>query len=246
MPKLTAIFFCVALSLFSYKVKSQNIKVSYRHYSVSNENKTDATLDSMLKPYAENMYKVMNTVIGFSTKGLFKKLPESTLGNFFADCIKNVAEQQYEQKIDIGFINYGSIRKNIFKGDITIGNIYEVLPYDNFIVIQNIDGIMLKNILNHIAEIGGVPISGITMQIKNKQATNILINNLPFNENDNYTIATYDFIANGGNGFEMLKNIPIKNKSYLFREAVIDYIKQLSKQGRTIDWKIENRITFSN
>lgn len=245
MPKLIAIFYCIVISMLSYKAKSQSNTVTFS-YSPIISNNANSVIDSMLKPYSENMNIVMNTVIGFSTKGLYKKQPESALGNFMADCIKEMATQKFEQKIDIGVINFNSLRAIISKGDITIRNIFDLLPNDNLIVVQEVKGNVLQLLLNTIAERGGWPISGLKMQIKNKQAINVFINDAPLDENNHYTIATYDYLANGNNGCDMLKNISIKNKNYLFRDAVIDYIQQLSKNGKSIDWKIDNRISFTN
>jgi hypothetical protein len=53
-------------------------------------------------------------------------------------------------------------------------------------------------------------------------------------------------VANGGSNAAMLKNIPFQNRGYLLRDALIDYIKDLTKSGRPIDPKIENRVIVSN
>ena len=75
----------------------------------------------------------MNTVIGFSTIGLTKKLPESGLGNLIADAMKEMAQKKYATKVDAAFVNYGGIRSYIPKGEITIGKIFEIMPFDNLI-----------------------------------------------------------------------------------------------------------------
>ncbi|MBX2931744.1 MAG: 5'-nucleotidase C-terminal domain-containing protein [Chitinophagaceae bacterium] len=246
MLKLTAIFVGAIFSILPYTAQSQKATVTYSTHTISKQDKTDSALAAMLKPYTENLNNYLHTVIGFSTRGLFKKQPESGLGNFMADCIREITSQKYERSVDIACINYGSIKSFIPKGDIMIEDIYTVIPFDNVIVLQEIKGNVLLQLLNKIAERGGLPISGIKMQIKNKQAENILINDKSLDENALYIIATNDYMANGGDGCNMLKNLPTINKGYLFRDAVIEYIQQTSKKGKTIDWKIQGRITYAN
>src|SRR3954452_23142072 len=147
-------------------------------------------------------------MIGFATAPLYKKQPESPLGNFMADCMKLYAEKIYNKSVDAAFVNFSGIRYYIPKGEITIGTIYKVMPYDNKIVLLTIQGNVFKQFLSHQANLGGWPCSGINMTIKDNQATDILINNQPLDETKNYTIAVADYIAKGGNQCTMLKGLP--------------------------------------
>jgi len=186
----------------------------------------------------------MNKVIGFSTRGLYKRQPESELGNFMTDCMKEMGEQKFNRKIDAAFVNLGGVRSYIPKGDITIGKIYELMPFDNLVVLQEVKGSILLQFLSKIAEKDGWPISGITMQIKDKMPTNILVGGKPLNEKATYTIANSDYIASGGAECEMLKGILQINIGYNYRDALIAYVEQITKQGKPIDWKVEGRITY--
>lgn len=245
MPKLTVIFTCIFFSLYSCTPQKQSITVSYNDYKINKENKQDSSLTAMLQPYANNIHTAMSKVIGFSTKGLTVKQPESDIGNFMADCMKIMAEKKFERKIDAAFVNFGGIRSYLPKGDITIGAIYEIMPFDNLIVLQEVKGNVLKEFLNKTAELNGWPVSnGVKLKINNKQAFDIFINEKPLDENATYTIANSDYIARGGDGCAMLTTIPVINKGYLFRDALIDFIQELTKQGKPIDWHTEGRVTY--
>jgi len=93
-----------------------------------------------------------------------------------------------------------------------------------------------------VANRGGWPCSGIQFEIAQKKAYNVVIRNAPLDDNATYTIALVDYIANGGDDCEMLKNLPQQNQNYLFRDAVIDYFSDISKSGKTIIAKKENRV----
>lgn len=244
MQKQNLTTLLISILIIACSPQQQSISVQFKDYRIEQSNKKDSTVLTMLKPYSDSINKSMNSVIGFSTRGLSKKQPESELGNFLADCMRTMAEQKFSQKVDAAFLNYGGIRSYLPKGDITIGNIFELMPFDNLVVTQQINGKTLKLFLNKIAERGGWPVSGVKMQIKDKQAENIFINGVPLNENEIYTIANNDYVARGGDDCEMLKDIPANNKGYLYRDAIIAFVQNLTKQGKPIDWKIESRITY--
>ena len=162
------------------------------------------------------------------------------------NAMKIMAEKKFETHVDAAFINYGGIRSYLPKGDITIGRIFELMPFDNLIVLQEIKGDTLLSFLNFIAERNGWPISGISMSINNRTATNILVNGNPLDTTATYTIANSDYIANGGDDVKMLKGIPQINKGYLLRDALITYTQLITDKGESIDCKPEKRITYGH
>ena len=225
---------------------AQTTTIEFSNYRIEHTSKPDSGLLKLLKPYTDSVHKSMNTVIGFSINGLIKKQPESNLGNFMADCMKLMAEKKFEQKVDIAFINYGGIRSYIPKGEISVGKMYELMPFDNLIVLQKLSGKILQQFLDKMAGRDGWPVSGLTMSIKDKKAIHVLIDHKPLDENATYMVANSDYIANGGDDCEMLRGIPQINKAYLYRDALIEYIISMSKQGKTIDSKTDNRIVYAN
>jgi 2',3'-cyclic-nucleotide 2'-phosphodiesterase (5'-nucleotidase family) len=221
--------------------------VSYLGYSVSPKIKADTALINLIQPYSVKVNSTMNDVIGFTPVTLTKRLPESGLGNFMADCMKEMASKKFGIPVDIAFMNQGGIRASINKGNITVGNVYELMPFDNLLVLQELKGSVIEALLNHIAADGGWPISsGSSFKIKNKQAVEIIINGKPLDRSATYITANSDYIAQGGSDAAMLKAFPFQNKGYLIRDALIEYIKQITASGKPIDAKIENRVTSTS
>ncbi len=240
------VFFCIAL-LVSCTVPTQITSVSFNDYRIEKNRKTDSSVNAMLKPYAASLNESMGKVIGFSSKEHTARQPESGLGNFMADCIRTMAEKKFARKVDAGFMNQGGIRSGIPKGNITVGKIYELMPFDNLIVLQDVKGNVLQQFLDKTASDGGWPVSsGITMGIKDKKAVNVIINGKPLDANTVYTIANSDYVANGGSDCEMLKKIPQQNKGYLMRDALIEFVSQMTNEGKPLDYSIEKRVVNVN
>ena len=225
---------------------SQDVKLDYNYYKISKEDRVDSSYIRMLMPYKDSLNKEMNKVIGFATNTMYKKQPESALGNLMADCVRLMAAKKYGKKVDVGMVNFGGIRSYISKGEVTIGKVYELMPFDNLLIVQDLRGDTLLSLLNRIAEKGGWPISGMTMQMKDNKALNVMIDGKPLDLNTIYTVANSDYIANGGDDCNMLKCIPVLNAGYIIRDAIIEYLSLISEQGNPIEAKTEKRITYAN
>jgi 2',3'-cyclic-nucleotide 2'-phosphodiesterase (5'-nucleotidase family) len=239
--------FILFITLLGCKTPNVPFSLSYTNYKIAAQKNTDTALVNLLQPYSGDVSRMMKKVIGFSNTTMYKKQPESVLGNFMADCIKEMAEIKYQTPVDIGFMNQGGIRSEINKGNITLGNIYELMPFDNLVVIQQVKGEVLEKFIQRIAADGGWPISkNSSFKIQTKKAQSILINGKPLDVNATYTVANTDYIANGGSNAEMLKGIPMQNRGYLLRDALVDYIEVLTKQGKPVDGKLENRVSLVN
>jgi len=235
------IFICITQYSFS-----QTATIDFQDYQIDNQSKVDSNVLLMLNPYKNSIQHSLSAVIGFSIKGLTKRQPESALGNFMADAMKAMAEKKFNKKIDIAFVNYGGIRSYLPKGDITTGMIYELMPFDNLIVLQEMKGEVLQKFLDKMAARDGWPVSGLQMGIKDKKAVHIVIGNQPFSKTTTYLVANSDYIANGGDDCDMLRSIKQININYLFREALIEYVLSMTKQGKSIDTATENRIVYAN
>ena len=239
--------FLITSWLFSCQTFYQPQTVKYKDYRLTQTSKQDGALNTALKPYTDSVNKNMNDIIAVAEEELVKRQPEGSLGNIMADGMLAIAKEKYNQPIDASFINFGGIRlQAIPAGNITRGKLFELAPFDNLIVLQKIEGKVFQQFLNHISSRGGWPTAGMTWQIKNKEAINVLIGRKPLLETSTYTIALVDYVANGGDDCEMLKSISQINNGILFRDAIIAYFSSFTKQGKKIPAITEKRVSNAN
>ena len=247
MKKNLPFAFIVVLVCFaglSCNTSYQSQSLQYKDYRINDELQKDSSLLTFLQPYSLNVNKTMNDVIGIADIALEKKSPEGTLGNFMVDAFFTMAQEKYATKVDVAMVDYGGIRlTQLPAGNVTTGKIFELMPFDNLLILQKIKGNILQQLLDLIAAKGGWPMAGLAMQIKDKKAVNVTIGGKPIDPNVTYTVVNSDFIANGGDNADMLRTIPQITNGYLMRDAIIDYIKRLKSQGKNISAKIENRVT---
>jgi 2',3'-cyclic-nucleotide 2'-phosphodiesterase (5'-nucleotidase family) len=206
----------------------------------------DSSVRSFYKPFKDSLDKIMKIPVAELEMDLVKKLPESTLGNLMVDMLKTKTQDYTGDAIDLAILNYGGIRvPSLTKGTLSIEHAYLLMPFDNYLVEQILTGQQVKDFCDSIALKKGWPVSGISFKIKNDKAVNILVNNVPLDLTKNYKVALIDYVANGGDGMAFLKSIPQKQTGILFREAIIEYWKQQTAEGKKISSKLENRITYA-
>jgi 2',3'-cyclic-nucleotide 2'-phosphodiesterase (5'-nucleotidase family) len=170
----------------------------------------------------------MNIVIGQSEAELVKGKPSSTLTNFFADAFAEGSKHVTKTDIDFAISNYGGIRVNaLAKGDITIGKVYELMPFDNLLAIAIADSAGIHMLCDRIARYGGWPVSKeLNFIIEDSVASNITVKGYPLSSAKKYEFALPDYVANGGDDCYFLKNYSIKFTQYMIRDILIEEIKR--------------------
>ena len=194
---------------------------------------------AFLQPFIDKLAERMSTVIGQSAQQMTVSRPESLLSNFAADMMRSEAKARLNMHIDIGMVNMGGLRTEIPQGNITVGNIYELMPFDNELVILWLRGDKLLGLLNSIASVGGEGISGIRMGIRNGEPVNPTINGEPVDLERLYVIATSDFLAGGNDRMTQLaEHERIEQTGITIREIFLEHIEN---QG-TINSQLDGRI----
>ena len=204
----------------------------------------DTEMESFIAPYRSEMGTEMGQVIGSNATMLTKQRPNSSLGNVVADLLQDQAEVYLDTKVDFAVHNYGGIRINSLPaGPITRGKIFELMPFDNYLLVlsMTVDDIIL--LCDKIIELGGWPISrGLSITVKQDLVADILINGQPLEEGKTYQMAIPDYVANGGDGCDFLTQIDQQHTGRYIREALIDRISYLESEGKPLSANNEQRI----
>ncbi len=192
-------------------VETQNISVS------DSANQLDSQLVQIYLPYKNILEKDMNRIISFSEEEMVKGKPESKLTNFLGDIVLEEATR-IAQKLDleftpqISFYNYGGIRTSLPSGDITVGKIFELMPFENELVFLQLSGTQIQEFLDWVAEKKGESIGGARFLISNQKAKNIVVQGKGLLPDAKYWVATNDYVADGGDGLEVFtRNLQLIN-----------------------------------
>lgn len=195
----------------------------------------------------------LEVVVGYCPQGMSNSSHPSMLSNMTVDIIKEFAQNYLDskgkgEKVALSLINYGGLRSNFVKGNVTIADVYSMYPFYNYVVVLDLKGRHIKTLFNLIARNPRVcAFGGAELTVENKEVRKLLLNGKKIKDDKTYKVATIDFLLNGGDGVYMLKynsgveQIPARS---LLRDVILDKFARMKAEGRDIDWPLDNRLTI--
>lgn len=219
---------------------------------ISMNNRWDANPDAravaLLKPYKTKIDSMMYEVIGVSTQTMEKGKPESELSNLVAEVLRQAAVQTQGMPADMGLVNMGGLRNILPAGDITVGTVYEILPFENSLCVVTLKGSDFKELLTAIASLGGEGVSGVRIKIKNKELVGALVGGQPIEDEKLYTVATIDYLADGNGSMTALTKGVKRDcpEGATLRGLFLDYVKKQTAAGQKIMSEKDGRITAND
>ena len=121
----------IALSLVA--CKPNYVLQSHNNEVIGVEYIADSSILSIIDPYQRKIEDKMNEGLSYTKNDLIKGKPQSTIGNFVTDLCLNYADAH------LCIMNYGGLRTNITQGYITRGKIYELMPFENELVVLELE-----------------------------------------------------------------------------------------------------------
>jgi 2',3'-cyclic-nucleotide 2'-phosphodiesterase (5'-nucleotidase family) len=243
-------FLLLGIALFSLTAcKTTSLQVAsvqtQKNISINQDLKANEDFAKFIEPYTEKLNKEMNQRISYTQVDLTKEGDNSNLGNLLADYTfdgANVwAKANLNKNIDAALINIGGIRTTIGKGDILLKNVFEVMPFENEVIIVKFKGSDLQGLFDYYAKNQkNNPVSHLYIETNNGTISKSLINGNAVNPTQDYYIATSDYLALGGDNMKFFakgESIPTGIK---LRDLFIEYFKK----NQQINPKEEVRLQF--
>lgn len=229
----------------------------------------DAEMLELMEPYVVemNMTYDLNRVVGIATEKINRFGSgggDGALGNFVAEAM------QLRNRVETDFCltNTLGIRTDFQEGEVTLEELYNVLPFENTVTTMFLSGKEVQELFDYVAfrssERGcnsQAQISGatFTMDCLNRVSRDITIGGtsrpcevdaecadlgercigftaggdtsgrcqMPISDNGVYELATNDYIAAGGSGFEVLaQNTTQYDTGIPIRTVVLEYLQK--------------------
>jgi 5'-nucleotidase len=171
---------------------------------------------------------------------------ESSLGDLIADAVRNDVPDA-----DFGVVNSGGLRADLHGPDVTFGEVFEILPFDNYVTRIELSGREMQQLfeLTLNSEHGSLQVSGLRVvadvSTKPMKVQLFKSDGTPLDPSARYVLATIDFLASGGGGLApLMKNVEaqrIRVSDRLIRDAAITYLKKIAPRG-ALQPKVDGRI----
>jgi 2',3'-cyclic-nucleotide 2'-phosphodiesterase (5'-nucleotidase family) len=227
--------------------------------------KDDKNISAIVEKYRVNVDAVLNETVGEAgadLDGENVRRKETNLGDLIADIMRETAHA------DIALINGGTIRTSIKKGELKAKHIYSVLPFDNYIVAIRLTGEQIREALEHgvsaieegagrFPQVSGLSFTYLLQEKPGSRVKEILVAGTPIDLNKEYSVATNDFLAAGGDGYTAFGNAVKSSRDFVIvggmmkgekllysdsgrwlRDVVIEYIKEKKEITPAVDGRI--------
>ena len=204
----------------------------------------DPSMETLVLPFRSRMAAEVQEVIGETTGVLSKASPEGTLGNLAADAMLWAANRAFDGDVQMALTNNGGLRVPIGAGPVTVGQMFELMPFENMLSVVRLSGSQVQTLCDQVARMRGEPIAGFRFRIESGPeglvAEDILVDGEPLDPGKEYLLVTNDYLANGGGSITPLhepmarEDLPI-----LLRDAFIEYFRHVG----VVNPSIEGRIT---
>lgn len=219
-------------------------KIEGSQIEINDTLKSNTELEDFIKPYRNHIEKDLDSVLAYS-KDTFSKTDgdlNTAIGNFFADAVYNESNPIFNSRtgknIDMVLLNHGGIRAIISKGNITTRTAYELMPFENSIVVVALKGTQINSLIKYLIRAKRAhPISKLKLVLdKDYNVSEALINGKKIDSAKTYYVATNDYLYNGGDRMTFFKpNDSLYVLNYKLRNALIDTFKKIDTINPVID-----------
>lgn len=249
------IAFIIFSALFSCKSQlPQLVKIEGKQTSVNEAIVADQTFENTIKPYREKVEKEMAAVISYTPKDLYRNDGdlESSLGNLMADlCYERgnpVFYSRTGKNIDFAMFNYGGIRAGISKGNITNETAFNLMPFENSLVVVELTSEKIKELVSYlISQNVAHPLSKQFNLAVTEKGYDLKINSAAFDNAKTYFVLTSDYLQTGGDNMNFFKDpVNIHKLDYKVRNAIIDYFKETDTIKVSLDRRFRNEKSLKN
>lgn len=197
---------------------------------IDKEISEDPEMLSMLTPFQEKGQAELGVEIGFANGTLVGdrskvRFQETDLGNMVARAMKE------KLHADIAVMNSGGIRDDLPQGVITYKTVLQIQPFANSLVSVDFTAAELTDYLTEaLKKAPGTgafaQFQGVSMELKDGKASNILVDGKPLENNRTYRVALNNYVASGGDGYPEVKDHPnYVDSGYVDADVLVEYIQ---------------------
>jgi len=225
----------LVLCFFSCKDNFHLNKIEGSRLEINSQIKEDSLINNFMEPYRLNVNKNLDSVLAFSIDTYSKNDGElnTAIGNLMADAVFKEANPIFKSKtqesIDFVLLNHGGIRSILPKGPVTTRSAYQLMPFENSVVVAKLKGIVVKELVNYLQYAKRAhPISGLTIKLdKDSQLLEAKIHGEIINDDHYYNVATNDYLYNGGDNMSFFqKSDTLHILNYKIKNVLIDYFSK--------------------
>jgi 2',3'-cyclic-nucleotide 2'-phosphodiesterase (5'-nucleotidase family) len=177
----------------------------------------------------------MNQVIAQAEVDFINQRPNGNLGFLVADILLEKGKEILPNENVICLINTGGLRAPISKGNVLLGDVFKLMPFDNQFTLVKMPANSINDIKEYLKKSGGEPISGFK-----------IVQDSIFNgqnetwKTEDFWVVTSDFLINGGDNMNFFQQkLEVKNPSLLLRNVILEGLQKRIYLGEISEIRIK-------
>lgn len=196
---------------------------------------------AQLAPSKEALEREMNVQIGYAPERLWVREPECPMLNWASDALWEAAKKVYDGRVDIAIVNMGGMRCEWPAGPITKGNVFELMPFDNQLVVLTLKGSDVIELCESFARYGGQGVAGMRVKTIDGHLADVQVGGKPVNPVADYTVATSDYLSGGTDHMDALTHyVAYWNSELKIRDLYLEAVREQD----TIRAAVDGRMTM--
>lgn len=201
-------------------------------YKTKNDLIADENASKTYEKYNTELSPILEEVVGTANGELKHDRNDpniSLLGKWVTEMMRKKTGCQ------IAIQNGGGLRRTIYEGNITMGDMYEIMPYDNALVTMELSGEDIKKAIDHgilNPNVTDGQFSGLKVEYdKDKEFENritsiALEDGTPLEMDMYYTVVINDFMLTGGDSYDFSNAKNVVNTYIPIRDMLVEAIKE--------------------
>lgn len=243
MQRFIFCFICLALfschrNYYTSKIEGQRLEINY---SI----KADSVIDDFIQPYRTHINISLDSILSYAPETYSKKDGDlnTAIGNLMADAVyaesNPIFNKRYSKNIDFALLNHGGIRSVISMGDVTKRTAFEVMPFENAVVVVALKGSQIQKMIAYLSRAKRAHPISKQLQItfdNSYKPISVMLKGEAISNQKTYYVATNDYLYNGGDKMDFFKpNEGVFILDYKIRNVLIDHFKKADTLYAKID-----------
>lgn len=204
--------------------------------------------ENYIAPYKKSLDAQMDTPLSYNPMAMYKNdTPLNTrIGNMMAAISRKQGSPIFKSRtgkdVDMVLLNHGGIRAGIPAGVVTTRTAYEVMPFENELVVAELTPQQMRGLVDYLVKNKRAhPFDGLQIKLQNGVLQSVMLKDEPLTYDRNYYVMTNDYLMTGGDNMNFFtKAVSSTIIDYKIRNAMIDYFVETDTLGFDVDNRFIN------
>ena len=202
----------------------------------------DAEIQKVIAPFAAEIKASFDLPLVQAPQGLYRgrRGEENLLGYWVSDVMQKAAEGAIGSPVRFAITNAGGLRSNLRQGQLTVADIFELMPFENELLVIELTGAeVIQVVKESIVRRGGEPCSGVKAVVGGSpEAATFGItwaDGSPIDLEATVKVATTDYLYGGGDSIPALrKGRKPFTTGLTLRQILLDECSRLAKEKQDL------------